>query len=94
MASGNSIEILDLRHFAAPMLRPVLETEGELWRERLHWDYHVSAKLLITDLAPWAALVQRFGRCNRTGEYNDSQSASVVARSKWRSCATTTSAPS
>ena len=38
----------------------------------------VSAKLLITDLAPWAALVQRFGRCNRTGEYNDSQSASVV----------------
>jgi ribosomal protein S18 acetylase RimI-like enzyme len=47
MASGNSIEILDLRHFAAPMLRPVLETEGELWRERLHWDYHVSAKLLM-----------------------------------------------
>jgi len=47
MASGNSIEILDLRHFAAPMLRPVLETEGELWRQRLHWDYHVSAKLLM-----------------------------------------------
>jgi len=47
MASGVSIEILDLRHFAAPILRPVLEAEGELWRKRLHWDYHVSAKLLM-----------------------------------------------
>jgi ribosomal protein S18 acetylase RimI-like enzyme len=46
MASGASIEILDLRHFAAPVLRPVLEAEGELWRRRLHWDYQVSARLL------------------------------------------------
>ena len=27
-----------------------------------------SASTLITDLAPWASLVQRFGRCNRYGE--------------------------
>jgi len=27
----------------------------------------VSAQTLITDLAPWASLVQRFGRCNRYG---------------------------
>lgn len=47
MATGTSIEILDLRHFAAPMLRPVLEAEGELWRQRLHWDYRTSAKLLM-----------------------------------------------
>ena len=47
MATGTSIEILDLRHFAAPVLRPVLEAEGELWRERLHWDYRASAKLLM-----------------------------------------------
>lgn len=47
MASGASIEILDLRHFSAPLLRPVLEAESELWRQRLHWDYHVSAKLLM-----------------------------------------------
>ncbi len=45
--SGDSIEILDLRHFAAPILRPVLEAEGELWGQRLHWDYHASARLLM-----------------------------------------------
>jgi ribosomal protein S18 acetylase RimI-like enzyme len=47
MESGASIEILDLRHFAAPVLRPVLEAEGELWKQRLHWDYRVSANLLM-----------------------------------------------
>jgi ribosomal protein S18 acetylase RimI-like enzyme len=47
MATGVSIEILDLRHFAAPMLRPVLEVEGELWKQRLHWDYRSSARLLM-----------------------------------------------
>jgi ribosomal protein S18 acetylase RimI-like enzyme len=47
MASGASIEVLDLRHFAAPLLRPVLEVEGELWRQRLHWDYRVSSNLLM-----------------------------------------------
>jgi ribosomal protein S18 acetylase RimI-like enzyme len=47
MATGASIEILDLRHFAAPVLRPVLEAEGELLKQRLHWDYRVSAKLLM-----------------------------------------------
>jgi ribosomal protein S18 acetylase RimI-like enzyme len=47
MATGVSIEILDLRHFAAPMLRPVLEVEGEMWKQRLHWDYRTSTKLLM-----------------------------------------------
>ena len=28
----------------------------------------ISARLLVTELAPWASLVQRFGRCNRTGQ--------------------------
>ena len=28
----------------------------------------ISAQTLITELAPWPSLVQRFGRCNRTGE--------------------------
>jgi len=31
----------------------------------------VSARLLVTELAPWSSLVQRFGRCNRRGEFPD-----------------------
>jgi ribosomal protein S18 acetylase RimI-like enzyme len=45
--SANAFEILDLRHFAAPILRPVLEAEGELWQRRLHWDYQASSRLLM-----------------------------------------------
>src|ERR1039458_3915144 len=47
MALGVSIEILDLRHFAASVMRPVLEAEGDVWKHRLHWDYHASARLLM-----------------------------------------------
>lgn len=47
MATGVTVEILDLRHFAAPVLRPVLDAEGELWSKRLHWDYRASARLLM-----------------------------------------------
>ena len=28
----------------------------------------ISAKTLITEMAPWSSMVQRFGRCNRKGE--------------------------
>lgn len=31
----------------------------------------VSARVLFTELAPWASLVQRFGRCNRRAQYPD-----------------------
>ena len=47
MTSGVSIEILDLRHFSAPHLRPLLDAEGELWMQRLHWDYRASSRLLL-----------------------------------------------
>jgi len=30
----------------------------------------ISSRTLFTELAPWASLVQRFGRCNRGGEYD------------------------
>lgn len=44
---ASSLEILDLRHFGANMLRPVLNSESELWKKRLHWDYRASAQLLM-----------------------------------------------
>lgn len=37
----------------------------------------VSARVLFTELAPWASLVQRFGRCNRRGEYGGDSPAQV-----------------
>jgi CRISPR-associated endonuclease/helicase Cas3 len=33
----------------------------------------VSARVLFTEVAPWASLVQRFGRLNRYGEYPESE---------------------
>ncbi len=33
----------------------------------------VSARVLFTELAPWPALVQRLGRCNRSGEYDEAR---------------------
>ena len=47
MSSAPSLEILDLRHFAAPLLRAVLQAESAVWSERLQWDYLVSARLLL-----------------------------------------------
>jgi ribosomal protein S18 acetylase RimI-like enzyme len=44
---GISYEVLDLRHFMAHALRPLLEAEEHVWAERLHWDYRPSAKLLM-----------------------------------------------
>lgn len=38
----------------------------------------LSARTLFTELAPWASLVQRFGRCNRYGEFNKTKEAQVV----------------
>ncbi len=37
----------------------------------------ISSRVLFTELAPWAPLVQRFGRCNRYGEWNDEGGAEI-----------------
>jgi ribosomal protein S18 acetylase RimI-like enzyme len=47
MASALHLEILDLRHFSAGNLKPVLEAESRLWNDRLRWDFHASANLLL-----------------------------------------------
>lgn len=41
------IEILDLRHFSAAELAPLLREEGRRWQERLRWDYTQSISLLL-----------------------------------------------
>jgi len=37
----------------------------------------ISARTLFTELAPWSSLVQRFGRCNRYGEWEQKSPARV-----------------
>lgn len=37
----------------------------------------LSSRTLFTELAPWPSLVQRFGRCNRYGEFNDQGGAGI-----------------
>jgi CRISPR-associated endonuclease/helicase Cas3 len=37
----------------------------------------ISARTLLTELAPWPSLVQRFGRCNRRGEFTKDQPAQI-----------------
>ena len=44
---ASQIEVLDLRHFSARQLRPLLEREADLWRTRLRWDYRASTELLL-----------------------------------------------
>jgi ribosomal protein S18 acetylase RimI-like enzyme len=44
---GSQVEVLDLRHFSALQLRPLLEDEARLWQERLHWNYTPSVELLL-----------------------------------------------
>lgn len=38
----------------------------------------ISSRTMFTELAPWASLVQRFGRCNRYGEWNNEGDAEIV----------------
>lgn len=42
----------------------------------------VSAATMFTELAPWSSLVQRFGRCNRGGEFTDARVIWIDAQLK------------
>ena len=41
------MEILDLRHFSAADLRPLLEEEISTWAQLLSWDYSGSAEMIL-----------------------------------------------
>ncbi len=41
------VEVLDLRHFSAYDLRPLLQQEATVWQRRLRWDYRDSIELLL-----------------------------------------------
>ena len=38
----------------------------------------LSATSLVTEAAPWASLVQRFGRCNRRGEFGSGEAVAAI----------------
>jgi ribosomal protein S18 acetylase RimI-like enzyme len=47
MTSPQQIEILDIRHFSAKQLRPLLDQEAAVWLRMLRWDYRTSTNLLL-----------------------------------------------
>ncbi|MGB9490110.1 MAG: GNAT family N-acetyltransferase [Terriglobales bacterium] len=57
------MEILDLRHFSAADLRPLLEEETVVWAESLAWDYAGSAELILrymdAKILPGYAAIER-----------------------------------
>lgn len=47
MPVATQLEILDIRHFSARQLRPLLESEAGVWEQRLRWNYRASTELLL-----------------------------------------------
>jgi GNAT superfamily N-acetyltransferase len=45
--SSQQLEILDLRHFSAGQLKPLLRDEADRWQRRLHWDYTRASAMLL-----------------------------------------------
>lgn len=57
------MEILDLRHFSAVDLRPLLDDETQLWSRQLSWDYSGSAEMILryidAKILPGYAAIER-----------------------------------
>ena len=57
------MEILDLRHFSAADLRPLLEEEIATWAKLLAWDYAGSAEMILrymdAKILPGYAAIER-----------------------------------
>ena len=60
---ATGVEILDLRHFPAADLRPLLDEECGLWAETLAWDYRSSSEMILryvdAKILPGYAAVER-----------------------------------
>jgi CRISPR-associated endonuclease/helicase Cas3 len=65
----------DDRRRAVDRLRAPIDSKGPgrivVSTQVIEAGVDISAALLMTEAAPWASLVQRFGRCNRFGEHTD-----------------------
>ncbi len=68
------------RHAHEARLRSPARAEGRILiaTQAIEAGIDLSARVLFTELAPWASLVQRFGRCNRYGEFNEMRDAQVI----------------
>ena len=47
MGTSSQLEVLDLRHFSAAQLQPLLMEEADRWQRRLFWDYSGSTTVLL-----------------------------------------------
>ncbi|MDE3106161.1 MAG: GNAT family N-acetyltransferase [Acidobacteriota bacterium] len=47
MSVTTQLEFLDIRHFSARQLRPLVQEEARVWQQRLHWDYQSSSELIL-----------------------------------------------
>jgi GNAT superfamily N-acetyltransferase len=47
LSSSPQLEILDLRHFSAAQLKPLLRDEAARWQRRLHWNYTRASTMLL-----------------------------------------------
>jgi GNAT superfamily N-acetyltransferase len=47
LSQSPQLEILDLRHFSAAQLRPLLRDEAGRWQRRLLWDYSRASTMLL-----------------------------------------------
>ena len=70
MTSPQQLEILDLRHFTARQLRPLLDQAASQWLRHLRWDYRNSTELLLqyldSRILPGYVALQRGKICGYT----------------------------
>lgn len=47
MVVASQLDVLDLRHFSAAQIHPLLREEAALWQQRLAWDYAPAVNILL-----------------------------------------------